>query len=51
MDEMLTLLPEEIEYLQDEIKRDRRCHQCGHLFTLHQYNGGTDECVICGCGR
>lgn len=41
----LFLTPSEIEYIQ----ADGRCQKCGHLGTLHQYNGGGDACVLCGC--
>lgn len=43
------LMAEEVAYLEDEIKRDRRCRNCAHLLTFHQYAGGGDRCVICGC--
>lgn len=45
----LELLPEEVEHLQDEINRDRRCGKCVHLLVFHHYAGCLDECDICGC--
>lgn len=47
--EVVALLPEEIDYIREEVAQERRCRRCVHLLTFHQYNGGGDLCVICGC--